>query len=392
MKVISGLVLTIFLYHNFVFSVENPQTYTDITISIKDNSSYVNVILHKSESKYPPLNLNLIIRDTQIIKDLQMSFDSELILSKTITNTKCIHFETTENLNFKVISWVEEVEASEFEEIRNYYLVLLKHSNRVLFWIESETGIKSCKLYKDKNSLYNLSVVEKRNSIIFTDDSKTQSALFPIVPATLKKTVDVEEGPFYFIKEPKFVPNIFGFLITTEETTIPLANLYSSDMGSEYGVQIHLLSSNPALPFYTIFIAPGDIVTSYNKRRYEIWGKSCIIEHDKGVYNTLCFIDTHAFTYNDKNNQWSISFYTPIRGYLQLDGKINTIYNALLYGDTQIQRSKIRGLCQVEKSEYFYFEVPACVESKIPFPEHVILEIPEKKEKEASKMPTILLQ
>ncbi len=390
MKVVSGLALTIFLYHHFVFSGENPRTYTDIIISIKDNSSYVDVILPNSESRCPPLNLNVIIQDTQIIKDLQITFDSEFFPSKSINNTKCLHLETTENLHFKVISWTEERETSEVKEIRYYYLVLLKQSHQVLFWIESETGIKSCELHKSKNHPSELFVLGTKNSIIFTNDSKTQSTLIPIFPATLKKTGDVEEGQFHFIKESKFVPNIFGFLITTGDTTPPLLNLHPSDLGPEYGVQIHLLSNNSALPYYIIFIAPGNIVTSYNKKRFEIWGKLCIIEHEKWVYNTLFFIDTHAFTYSDKNNQWSISFYSPIRGYLQLNGKINTIYNALLYGETQVQRSKIRGICQLENSEYFYFEVPAYVESKIPLPEQIILGIPEKKEK--SKMPTILLQ
>ncbi len=392
MKVIQGLALIVLLCHNIGFSIENSPTYTNIYISLKNNSLSADISFPNDGNECSPMCLNISVQDTQVIKDLQISFNNELIPSQSISNKKHTHFKKTENLNFKVISWIEELEAHEFKCLQHYYLVLLKHSNQVLFWIENEMGIKSCELDRNENNPLHIEIVEARNSLVFKNNSTIQSVLVPIVPTTLKKIEEGEEGQFYFIKELKFVPNIFGFLITVGEASLPLINLYPSDMGPEYGIQINILSSNPTLPYYNIFIAPGDTVTSYNKKRYEIWGKSCIIEHEKGVYNTLCFIDNHAFTYKDKNNQWSVAFYYPIRGYFQLNGKINTIYNALLYGETQTQRSKIRGLCQVEKSEYFYFEVPTCVESKVPFPEQIILGIPEKKEKKESTMPTILLQ
>lgn len=379
MKVVKGLLILILLNQSVAFSIEEYQPCTNVNISLKDNSPLMDITPTNNEKGPSPLYLNVSIEDTPIINNLHFSFNSELIPSTLINHTQCTYFEKTENLNFQIVSWIEEVKASEWNEIRHYYFILLKHSNQVLLWVESEKGIKSCELHRNENQALNATTVKTKNALVFTTDPETKSAIVPIVPTILKEG-ETDKETFCFIKEPQFVPSILGFLITLAQTSIPLVNVYPSDIGPEYGVQINLLSDNPNLPFYNIFINPGNTVTSYNKERFEIWGKSCIIEHEKGVYNTLAFIDIRAFTYNKgKTNQWSVAFYSPIKGYLQLNGKISSIYNTFLHGDAQNKVSKIRGLCQIENSDYFDFEVPSCVESKIPFPEQIILGITKKK-------------
>lgn len=381
MKTIQCLILLFFACCNSAFPLEKSEPCININISQKNNIPNMDVIFPSSDKFCPHICLNNTIEDIQIIRDFQISFDSDLTRPESITNKKYKNIRKIENLHFKLISWDEEIESSTGKETWRYYSVLLKLSHQVLLWAESATEIKSCQLQRVDTLNHNISIIEKNNSLMFTTAPQIQSSLTPLFPVTLEKTEETNNMSFRFIKSSNFTPNIFGILIAMGTTPPPFIELYPSDIGPEYGVLINITANNPATPSYNILLASGDIVTSYNKKRFELWGKSCIIEQEKGVYNILGFIDAHAFTYKDKFNQWSIAFYTPLIGYLQLNGKISNIFNSFLYGDTTNSGSRIKGLCQIENYDYFTFEIPSCVESRIPIPEQIILELPTSNKK-----------
>lgn len=377
MKIMQCVILMFFVYYNSAFPLENSKQSINVNITQKnDIPLFLDITFPSNENACPYICLNIVLGDTQVIRELQVSFDSEFTRSEDIKNKKYKGIRKIENLYFNVISWNEEIESSAGIEIWNYYFVLLKHSNQVLFWSESETGIKSCKLQGIDAIDNNISITEVKNSLLFTTDTKKQTSLTPTFPVSLKKIENTNNISFCFNKTTTFIPNIFGLLIAIEAKSLPFIQLYPSDMGPEYGAQINIISTNQAIPSYDILLAPGNTVTSFNKKRFELWGKSCIIEREKRLYNILGFIDTHAFTYKDKSNQWSIAFYAPLNGYLQLNGKIDTLFNSVLYGDTINTGSRIKGLCQIKNNDSFAFEIPSCIESRIPFPERIILDIP----------------
>ncbi len=380
MKVVKYFILPLF-FCNVIFSLENEPQCPAIHITLKSNDLLSDVIFPKSKNSCPNICLDITAQDIQIVQNLHISFNSKRAPSKLIKDTNYKEIRKTENLNFKVISWLEEVETPETRETRKYYLVLLESSKQILFWIESEAEIDFCELINGNKDRETITIMETKKSLVFSKNQKIQSALIPIVPSTFEKKDETERNLFLFTKDRLFVPNIFGFIITVGEKFPPTINLYPSDMGPEYGIQINILSNNPVLPFYNIYLAPGNTVVSFNKKRFEFWGKSCIVEHEKRIYNILGFIDIHAITYKDKYNQWSLAFYKPTHGYLQLNGKINTLLNSLLYIDTIQQGSRTRGLCQIDKSDYFDFEIPTCIENKIPIPEKIMLNSPTPKNK-----------
>lgn len=375
MKTIRCLILLFFVYSNSAFPLENSKQCVNVNITQKNDIPNIDITFPNSENIGPYICLNNIIEETQVIKELQISFDSNLTRADFIKNKKYKDVRKIENLYFKVISWNEDIESSMGEETWRYYFVLLKHSHQVLLWAESETEIKSCKLQRIDTSLPDISMIEGKNSLVFTTDTQIQSSLTPIFPVTIKRIEDTNNISFHFFKSSNFTPNIFGLFITTGTKPIPFIQLSPSDIGPEQGVLINIVANNPATPSYNVFLAPGNTVTSYNKKRFELWGKSCIIELEKGAYNILGFIDTQGFSYKDKFNQWSIAFYSPFNGYLQLNGKINNLFNSFLYGDDINRGSRIKGLCQIENHDYFPFEIPSCIESRIPFPEQIILEL-----------------
>jgi len=381
MKTIPCLILLLFVYSNSAFPIENSKQCVNVNITQKNDIPNIDITFPSSENIGPYICLNNTIEDTQVIRELQISFDSNFTHSEFIKNKKYKNIRTIENLYFKVISWDEEIESSAGKESWEYYSVLLKPSNQVLLWAESETEIKSCKLQRIDTTHHNISIIEEKSSLLFKTDAQIQSSLTPIYPVTVEKKEDTDNISFHFTKSSNFTPNIFGLLIATSIDLIPFIELYPSDIGPQYGVLINIIANNPEKPSYHVLLAPGDTVTSYNKKRFELWGKSCIIELEKGVYNILGFIDTHAFTYKDKFNQWSIAFYTPINGYLQLNGKINRLFNSFLYGDTINRVSRIKGLCKIENYDYFTFDIPSCIERRIPIPEQIILEIPSSDKK-----------
>ncbi|MGC8738099.1 MAG: hypothetical protein ACP5UA_05545 [Candidatus Hydrogenedens sp.] len=379
MRTIWYLVSLFFVYYSSAFSLENSKPCVHVNITQKNYISGMDITFPSSENTGSCICLHNTVEDAQIIRELQISFDTNLTHSEFSKNKKYIDIRKIENLHFKVISWNEEMESPTGKEIWKYYFVLLKPSSQVLFWVEGETEIKSCILNGADITNQDIPIIEGKNSLLFTSNNKIQSLLTPIFPVTFEKIK--EPNNIYCIKSSNYTPNIFGFLLGMGTNFTPFIELHPSDIGPEYGVLIDIISRNPAMPSYNVLLAPGDIVTTYNKKRFEFWGKSCIIEQEKGVYNIIGFIDTHAFTYKDKFNQWSIAFYTPLNGYLQLNGKLNTLFSSLVYGDPINSGGRIKGLCKIENNDYFVFEIPSCIESRIPFPEQIILELTAPKRK-----------
>ncbi len=372
MRTFSYCIVLLLLINNSSIAQQNPDSPTNISIIIKNDIPSIDIIFPDKNIFTSSICFQFTTqKDTSTITDVSIDIDNISPQPKTLI--KRSETTKTENLNFSLISWSEDLEVSETKETRKFYIVFLKSSNLTLFWVETESALKALKINAENK---NISLPSTNDSIIFDSYQKMKTLILPLVPTVIEPK---ENNTIHLIKRQEFVPNIFGVLIAFGENPSLSADSHPSDLGTKYGIQINATTYNPSLHNYNIFITPGDTVLTYDRKRIEFWGKVCIIEREGNLYQSLNFIHIHAFSYKDKYNQWTLSFYSPITGYLRLNGKINTIFNSLLYADST--EKQIKGICQIEKSDYFDFEIPKCIESRILIPESIVLKQPPSTKK-----------
>jgi len=312
------------------------------------------------------------VEPNQTVNHIQFLMNTNLITNSTNTEVTYHNLKKVENLNFTLLSWEENVNASDINEVRKHYLV--KISPHLLFYFfESDSDIKSVQI-KGLTANKGLTIkTHEQDSLILYRDTTRLLAFLPVFPsiAQIQQGDNIEIN---FVKDMAYIPHMFAFLIILGGKTLPHLAIYPSDLGTEYGARITLTDYQSMYPSFEIFLVPKAIVTSFMKKRYEIWGKAFFVEREQRLYKSINFLETRAFTYKDKENQWGIAFNDPINGYLQLDGKVFSIFKSLLYGETLNKETKIKGICQINNKEFFDFEVPSCIESSIPFPETISLD------------------